>query len=128
MQPIRHRIALMTCVILIAGGTARAGTLYVQTNLVSDGAVPAEQTEANLQNPWGMSFSTSSRFWTSDQASNVNGSPVATLFSVPAASGGLTAAPTLATFGVMNQGNAPPSGNTTNGPTGHWSCCRSGER
>ena len=36
MQRISHRFALTTCVVLIAAGTARAGDLYVQTNLVSD--------------------------------------------------------------------------------------------
>src|SRR4051794_17486484 len=113
MQSISRRLALMSLVVLIAVGSARAGTLYVQTNLVSNGAVPAQQTDANLQDPWGMSFSTGSPFWISGQARNGNGSPVGAPFSVPAAAGGLTAGPTLATFGVMNNGNAPPNPNQT---------------
>jgi uncharacterized protein (TIGR03118 family) len=124
MKPIRQRIALMTCALLLTACTARGGDAFFQTNLVSNGAVPAQQLDANLQDPWGLSFSTSSPFWISDQAASVNfnGSPsaVTTLYSVPGATGGLSSGPTLATFGVTNQGNAAPSGEN-NGPTGQVS-------
>jgi uncharacterized protein (TIGR03118 family) len=46
---------------------ANAGTIYVQTNLVSDVPGVAATTDSNLQNPWGMSFSPTSPFWISDQ-------------------------------------------------------------
>jgi uncharacterized protein (TIGR03118 family) len=115
MQPISHRFALMTCALLVAAGTARAGGVYVQTNLVSNGAVPAQQTDANLKNPWGLSFSTGSPFWISDQASNSNGSSVTTLYGVSHTSP-LSSSGTLLTVGVTNQGNAAPS--QSNGPTG----------
>jgi uncharacterized protein (TIGR03118 family) len=55
--------------------TAIAGTV-VQTNLVSDVPGLAANTDPNLQNPWGISFSSTSPFWVSDQAANV-----ATLYS-----------------------------------------------
>lgn len=45
-----------------------AGTIYIQTNLVSDVSGLAKVTEANLKNPWGMSFSSKSPFSVSDQA------------------------------------------------------------
>ena len=94
MQSMNRRLALMALVVLIAAGSARAGTLYVETNLVSNGSVPAQQTDPNLVGAWGMSFSTGSPFWIADQAANVTigGIPsgVTTLYSVPAASGGLT--------------------------------------
>jgi uncharacterized protein (TIGR03118 family) len=54
---------------------------YVQTNLVSDGAVPALNTDSNLKNPWGISFrppsgmTAGSPFWISD-----NNGGVATLY------------------------------------------------
>jgi uncharacterized protein (TIGR03118 family) len=51
---------------------------YVQTNLVSDGAVPALMTDSNLKNPWGITFrggATPSPFWISD-----NNGGVATLY------------------------------------------------
>ena len=124
MQPIIHRFAMITCAVAIAAGTVRAGDTYVQTNLVSNGAIPAQQTDPNLQDPWGLSFSTGSPFWISDQAASVqfngNLSGVTTLHAVPGATGGLTSGPTLATFGVINQGNAAPSGQN-NGPTGQVS-------
>jgi hypothetical protein len=39
---------------------------YVQTNLVSDGFLPAEHTDPNLINPWGVANSRTGPFWVSD--------------------------------------------------------------
>lgn len=50
-------------------------TSYVQTNLVSDGSVPAATIDANLVNPWGMSFSPTGPLWISD-----NGAGVTTIY------------------------------------------------
>jgi hypothetical protein len=67
--------------------TAIAGTV-VQTNLVSDIPGEAANTDPNLLNPWGISFSATSPFWVSDQASNVStlysatGAPVALVVSI----------------------------------------------
>ena len=52
-------------------------TPYLQTNLVSDIPGLAQVTDANLANPWGVSFSATSPFWVSDQGSNTS-----TLYSV----------------------------------------------
>jgi uncharacterized protein (TIGR03118 family) len=119
MQPIRHRIALvLTCVVLIAVGTAQAGDLFVQTNLVSDIQGLAPKFDPNLQGAWGLSFSTTSPVWVSDQNANVGGSGATTVYSVsdtriPTSSG------PLLTVAVPNLGGAPPSGPAqTNGPTG----------
>ena len=43
-----------------------AGTLYLQTNLVSDVPGVATTLDPNLKNPWGVSFSPTSPFWVSD--------------------------------------------------------------
>jgi len=48
---------------------------YVQTNLVSDGFVPAEHRDHNLINPWGISYSPTGPFWVSD-----NGTGVTTIY------------------------------------------------
>jgi uncharacterized protein (TIGR03118 family) len=48
---------------------------YVQTNLVSDGFLPAEHTDPNLINPWGVADSRTGPFWVSD-----NGTGVATVY------------------------------------------------
>jgi uncharacterized protein (TIGR03118 family) len=99
-------------------GSVRPGDVYVQTNLVSDGAVPAQQTDANLQDPWGLSFTTTSQFWISDQAANFGGSGATTVYSVSSTQPP-NASPVQLVVGVTNQGNAAPS--STNGPTGQVS-------
>jgi uncharacterized protein (TIGR03118 family) len=47
--------------------------------LISDGFVPAEQTDPNLINPWGVSYSSKSPFWISE-----NGTGLASIDSVTA--------------------------------------------
>jgi uncharacterized protein (TIGR03118 family) len=55
------------------------GTLYTQTNLVSNSsATPASFTDPNLINPWGNVSNGGSPFWVSDQ-----GTGVSTLYSTP---------------------------------------------
>ena len=104
----------------VTPATASAPTedVYVQTNLVADGAVAAQQTDANLQDPWGLSFTTTGQFWISDQAASFGGSGAATVYSVsntePPSSSGVQLV-----VGVANQGNAAPS--SANGPTGQVS-------
>jgi hypothetical protein len=70
-------------------------TGYVQTNLVSDIPGLAANTDPNLRNPWGISFSPGgSPFWVSDNAAglvtlyNGAGSTIPLVVSVPGASGG----------------------------------------
>ena len=58
--------------------SSSGNNLYLQTNLVSDIQGMAQAFDPNLKDPWGLSFSTGSPFWVSDQASNVNGSSVTT--------------------------------------------------
>ena len=67
---------------------AIAGNI-VQTNLVSDVPGLAIATDPNLANPWGVSFSPTSPFWVSDEATNVatlyqgTGAIVAKVVTVP---------------------------------------------
>lgn len=53
-----------------------SGGRYAQRNLVSDGAIPAEHTDANLANSWGITFRGTSPWWVSD-----NGTGVTTLYN-----------------------------------------------
>jgi uncharacterized protein (TIGR03118 family) len=94
--------------------SSSGNNLYLQTNLVSDIQGMAQNFDPRLNDPWGLSFSKTSPFWVSDQASNVNGSSVTTLYSVDQATGALTVLKFF--FGVPNQGGAAPDAN--NGPTG----------
>jgi uncharacterized protein (TIGR03118 family) len=97
----------MTALVLLATATVQAGsTGYVQTNLVTDNQsiTPARNTDPNLINPWGISFSNTSPFWVSDQG----GSP-----------GPSTQKSTLYNGAGVPQAlvvTVPPSGNF--GPTG----------
>jgi uncharacterized protein (TIGR03118 family) len=51
-------------------------TSFAQTNLVSDGFVPASTIDPNLINPWGIAHSATSPFWVSD-----NGTGVTTIYT-----------------------------------------------
>jgi uncharacterized protein (TIGR03118 family) len=51
-------------------------TAFTQTNLVSDGFIPAPTIDPNLINPWGVSSSATGPFWVSD-----NGMGVATIYN-----------------------------------------------
>jgi uncharacterized protein (TIGR03118 family) len=113
-------------VCLVIAGSARAQT-YHQVNLISDGSVPALKTDPNMKDPWGLSFSTGSPFWISDQASSFTNpgpggitSGVATLGSVS----GPPNNPTVTIPGLIvntpNAGGAPVNP-TINGPTGQVS-------
>jgi uncharacterized protein (TIGR03118 family) len=97
----------------IAVGALWAGALhaqvadFVQVNLVSDIPGLATITEPKLVNPWGVSHTTTSPFWTSNQ-----GTSTATLFAV-------TDRTTVTKVTAVN----PPTGNiaiptTANGPQG----------
>jgi uncharacterized protein (TIGR03118 family) len=88
---------------------------YLVTNLISDLPGISQLQDANLVNPWGISFSATSPFWISD-----NGSGLATLYAVTNdASGG----PQVAKQGlqVTIPGEGVPTGqlfNTTPGFNG----------
>src|SRR5215469_14248366 len=84
--------------------SAAAGVIYVQTDLTSDGFVPAANIDPNLRNPWGISFSPTSPFWVADQATGD-----ATLYTG-------TGAPTGGSPPLVVA--IPPGGGPPSGPTG----------
>jgi uncharacterized protein (TIGR03118 family) len=51
------------------------GRFYAVHNLVSDGSVPADHTDSDLINPWGIAFNPNAVVWIAD-----NGTGVATLY------------------------------------------------
>jgi uncharacterized protein (TIGR03118 family) len=66
------RLAHSLAAVSIAAAISFAGPVgYVQTNLVSDGSVPALHTDADLANPWGISFGPTSPFWVADNLTGV---------------------------------------------------------
>ena len=78
-NPVEQKRYWLALVIAVAGSCAGAGQslAYVQTNLVSDIPGLATITDPLLSNPWGMSRSATSPFWTSNQ-----GSTSSTLYAV----------------------------------------------
>jgi uncharacterized protein (TIGR03118 family) len=113
MQTGNRKLASIAVVLLIAASTARAGDVYVQTNLVSNIEGQAELTDPNLQGAWGLSFSQHSPFWISN-----NTSQTSTLYSVSPT----TNTPSILSLVVPipNLGGAPPNP-ALNGPTGQVS-------
>jgi uncharacterized protein (TIGR03118 family) len=81
------------------GGEGRSADFVTQTNLVSDGAVPAALVDPKLVNPWGISNLPGSPFWVSDNGAGFAtlydglGAKQATEVAIPGA-GGNDAAPT----------------------------------
>jgi uncharacterized protein (TIGR03118 family) len=100
---------------------AQAATTVTQTNLVSNGAVPAVTIDPNLVNPWGLARSGTSPFWVSD-----NGTGVSTLYNGAGAKVPLTVTvpPPLGTTGtsaptgIVFNGNAGSFQVTSGGKTG----------
>jgi hypothetical protein len=78
---------------------------FTQTNLVSDGFVPAANIDPNLVNPWGIAFGPTSPFWISD-----NGTGLTTVYD---GAGNLRLTVTIAT-----PPDATPTGDVFNGTTG----------
>jgi hypothetical protein len=68
----------------LALGAASFGQHYTQTNLVANTAGVAPVTDPQLVNPWGISRSSSSPWWISD-----NGTGVSTLYTGAGAKQGL---------------------------------------
>jgi uncharacterized protein (TIGR03118 family) len=104
------RFSLVTTAIALGtlyAGAWRAEADFIQTNLVSDIPGLAAITEPELHNPWGVSHTATSPFWTSNQ-----GTQTATLFAVTAGNGVTKAAPA----GTNGNIAIPPAG--VSGPTG----------
>ena len=77
---------------------------YVQQNLVSDLPGFASVTDPNLVNPWGMSSSSTSPIWVSDNGAGVStlyngaGQPLSLVVTIAPPAGGTSAAPTGQVF------------------------------
>jgi len=82
---------------------------YTQTNLVTDMGSSAPVTDSNLKNAWGLSRSTGSPWWVSD-----NGTGVSTLYNIAG-----TTSTLAATVNPLVVVIPPPHGSTsTSTPTG----------
>jgi uncharacterized protein (TIGR03118 family) len=90
---VRISLAAALCAVaafvIAAASPAAVGNVYVQHNLVSDGFVPADHTDANLVNAWGLTALPGSPWWVSDNGTdvstlyNADGTPRSLVVSVP---------------------------------------------
>jgi uncharacterized protein (TIGR03118 family) len=104
---------LMISVLPCLSRPAAAAPLFDQTNLVTNDPVahPAQITDPNLTNAWGISLSTASPFWVSD-----NGSGLATLYRVDPNTNATTINPLVVTIPPINSGT--PTGQVFNSNAG----------
>jgi uncharacterized protein (TIGR03118 family) len=106
--------ALVFCI--VSPQLVRAQQSYYQTNLVSNGYVPANSVDPNLVNPWGLVQTATSPFWVSDQVTNLatvysgSGAVESLVVTIPTAS----TPPNGPTGIVANTGTGfIPTGSTT---------------
>jgi uncharacterized protein (TIGR03118 family) len=99
MSEFLHHAAGAALALSMMGGVA-FGQHYNQTNLVANTAGVAPTTDADLVNPWGMSRSSSSPWWISDNRTGVStlyngaGTKLGLTVTIPAATTGQTGTPT----------------------------------
>ena len=69
-----HRIARVFAAVVasVSVVSTASASPFTQTNLVSNVPGLAQVTDANLRNPWGMSFAPTGPFWMSDQGSGLS--------------------------------------------------------
>jgi len=74
IRSMKSREATVAFAVLfaLAGASISAADTFLQTNLTSDVPGLAYITDPNLKNPWGFSYSATSPFWISNQASGTS--------------------------------------------------------
>jgi len=86
-----------------AGTSSTPQSSFTATVIVSDGAVPAAHTDANLKNGWGVAFNPKGFVWVADNGTDVatlydgNGVPQSLVVTIPNGTNG-TASPTGIVF------------------------------
>jgi uncharacterized protein (TIGR03118 family) len=101
-KPLSLLLMLVLMVCSAALPASAAG--YKRVTLVSDIVGWGNFTDSNLQNPWGISFSSTGDFWVADNASGLStlyigsGSPQSLVVTIPPAAGATMAAPTGTVF------------------------------
>jgi uncharacterized protein (TIGR03118 family) len=112
---------------LLLGVSPAQADVFVQTDLISDGAVPANNPpSADLINPWGVSYAPTGPFWISDNNAGVttiyNGAGLPQVVAgqtaitiAPPAGANITSAPTGQVFNPNAANASVPSFQVSNG-------------
>jgi uncharacterized protein (TIGR03118 family) len=123
-------LLLMALPIAASAHPTSGGSVYQQTNLVSDIPGVAKNTDPNLVNPWGIAFNSTGPVWIADNGTGVStlyngqgrkfplGSPL--VVTIPPPAGGTSAAPTGIVFNPFNSTDTDGfvvSANGTSGPS-----------
>src|SRR5512133_1918820 len=69
-----RNVLAVSLVTFLVGSFARPASaqFYQQRNIVSDGAVPAERTDQNLVNAWGLTAGPATPWWISDNGADMS--------------------------------------------------------
>jgi len=96
--------AVLAGAAVLAPPVLAAGSAYAVRNLVSDGSVAADHTDANLKNGWGVAFNPSGFVWLSNNHTGTStlydgkGVPQSLVVTVPPAVAGNVGSPTGIVF------------------------------
>lgn len=113
MQHSRIRLGMRACLTLVTVACALPALAqhYQQTNLVADQSGAAATADSNLVNPWGLSRSSTSPWWVSDNGTGLStlytgtGTPASLVVSIPPAD-------------PNSNSSGTPTGTVFNGGTG----------
>jgi uncharacterized protein (TIGR03118 family) len=109
---LRKLILVPVCSLALA--SVAEAQHYKQTNLVSDLPGMAAITDPNLANPWGLSRSSGSPWWVSDNVTGVStlydgkGNPQGLVVTIPPGVAGQTGSPTGTVFNGTNDFQLTP--------------------
>jgi uncharacterized protein (TIGR03118 family) len=124
------------CVLLLSVGATLAAPALAQVstysvqNLVSDGSIPANFTDPNLKNGWGVAFNPTAYVWVSNNHTGTStlydgtGLPQSLVVTIPPAPGGTMGSPT----GLVYNGSADlvVTNGTLSGPSRFIFCTEDG--
>src|SRR5262249_26554473 len=110
MPTLRTLLVLGAAAVSFFAGTAKADLRFQETNLVSDGSVPAVITDSTFLNPWGISEGPNTPFWIS-----VNGTGVSNVYGVPGSGTPIGQLPLIVTIPAASGTTSAPTGQVFNG-------------
>ncbi len=109
-------VAALGALAIVAGAGTAAATDVTQTNLVSDGTIPAAFTDHRLVNAWGVAYFPGGPFWVTDNGTGLstlyvtNGKPQSLVVTIPPAAGATSPSPPTGIVSNPTTGFAIPSG------------------